>query len=202
MIKPLKFIHITKTGGTSIEDCALQKETLFGRFHPEYRVSALHHVTAHHHYFFPLIQNHVKEKYDWFAIVRNPYDRMLSEYHCKWGGGKWKHITHDPNTSTVYEMNEYIQMRILNRSKMGGHYAEQYKYLDNSEHIQIHVLKFETLAEEFDLLMKRYHMNIILDVHNNKNEKRFTVSDLSKETISLINTVYEPDFRLFGYEMK
>ena len=28
----------------------------------------------------------LQQKYDWFMVVRNPYDRILSEFYCKWGG--------------------------------------------------------------------------------------------------------------------
>lgn len=34
--KELKFIHITKTAGTSIEDVAFKKNILYGRYHQEY----------------------------------------------------------------------------------------------------------------------------------------------------------------------
>ena len=30
----------------------------------------------------------LKTKYDWFTVVRNPYERVISEFYCKWGWGK------------------------------------------------------------------------------------------------------------------
>ena len=35
-MKPLKFIHITKTAGTTIENLGLKKNIKWGRFHKEY----------------------------------------------------------------------------------------------------------------------------------------------------------------------
>jgi hypothetical protein len=201
MNKSLKFIHITKTGGTSIEDCAISKQIQFGRFHHEYASSKMKTFSGKYHMYFPMVSTNVKNKYDWFMVVRDPYDRIISECHCKWGGGNWKQIKHDSKRCSADQMNKYIQMRIRTRTPHGYHYSEQYKYLDDSLDIQIHVLKFENLKEEFDALMEKYNIDVQLDVHHNQNNKRFSVKDFSKETIDLINVVYEPDFRLFGYKM-
>ena len=35
-MKQLKFIHITKCAGTSIEDIGIENNILWGRFHTEY----------------------------------------------------------------------------------------------------------------------------------------------------------------------
>ena len=78
--KELKFIHITKNAGTYIEDTAKKSNILFGKHHKEYGnikngISPWHHI-------FPNVNKNVKNNYDWFMVVRNPYDRILSEYYC------------------------------------------------------------------------------------------------------------------------
>jgi len=201
MTRQLKFIHITKTGGTSIEDCAIKHGVRFGRFHVKYRSVVYPHGGPQYHSFFPDIPESMRTQNDWFMVVRNPYDRILSEYHCEWGGSDKYGFKNNSQNSSVDRMNQYIQACILNRAPMGEHYSEQYKYLDPSENVKVHVLKFENLRKEFDALMVQYNLNITLNVHHNKNAKRFSVSDFSKTTIELINAIYEPDFRLFGYEM-
>ena len=78
-LKELKFIHITKTGGTTIEEIGKENNINWGRFHKEYKI-----------WHQPLIEiNNFKiQKYDWFMIVRNPYDRIISELHCNYGNNK------------------------------------------------------------------------------------------------------------------
>jgi len=76
MNKELKFIHITKCAGTFIEDLGYENDILWGKFHEEY---------GFWHSIFIDRDKKLKEKYDWFMIVRNPYTRILSEYYCKWG---------------------------------------------------------------------------------------------------------------------
>jgi hypothetical protein len=199
MEKSLKFIHITKTGGTSIEDCAIKKNVRFGRFHAKYYTPDKR--GAQHHTFFHYLPESIQTKFDWFAVVRNPYDRILSEYHCKWGGGYDYGIKNNYDNKCATKMNKYIQNAIINRLSKGGHYSEQYKYFDKPSNVKIHILKFENLKDEFNDLMQQYNMDIQLNKHHNKTTKRFSVSDFSKQTIEMINTIYEPDFRLFGYDM-
>jgi len=192
MSKPLKFIHITKTAGTSIEDAGRKKGIQWGRHHREY---------GYWHTIFPNIKKSVIDSYDWFMVVRNPYDRILSEYHCRWGGvGASRHIRH-----TKEEMNRYLINKITNVKNMtsarisGNHYTEQFRYLHPT--VSIHVLKFENLSEEFSNLMSLYTIEGITLPHSNANAKKFRVSDFSKELIDLINEVYAKDFELFGFTM-
>ena len=187
--KALKFIHITKTAGTSIEDCAKKKGILFGRFHKEY---------GFWHHYFTNKPRWLKLKYDWFTVVMNPYERIISEYHCKDGG-----IGHaDPNHS-VAQFNSYVRNKIMHREPWGHHYAVQHRYIDANPNVRIHVIKFENVKEDFDKLMRTYHLDVTLDVVANKpSSKIFHVSDLSEKTVRLINEVYAEDFRKFGYQIK
>jgi hypothetical protein len=189
-MKPLKFIHITKTAGTSIEDEAFNCGIHWGRYHGEY---------GPWHGFFPNKNIKLKNTYDWFTVVRNPYDRIVSEYHCYWGGIGNSDIKH-----TKEQFNKFIMNKIKNRVGYGDHYSEQYKYIDTVNDNTIHILHYENLKEEFVNLMKRYNLPPRLNMYKNVSNvnKKFTIDDLSKECIELINTVYKKDFELFDYEMK
>jgi hypothetical protein len=221
-MKELKFIHITKTGGTSIEDIGDTINIKWGRNHKEY---------GYWHYYFPKKPYTIKIKYDWFVVVRNPYERILSEYFCKWGGigdmikfinlnvsldnnntiklcekfseiHKLSFTIEDINAVLTKEfMNKFLFEKIKKRNRLGDHYAEQYKYLDNNKDIIIHVLKFENLKNDFDNLMNIYNINLTLDIVNNKSpNKIFTINDFSDELIKLINDIYHKDFEMFNYE--
>jgi hypothetical protein len=199
--KELKFIHITKCAGSYIEELGKKNNIMWGQYHKEY---------GFWHNFFPNINNEIKNKYDWFMVVRNPYTRILSEYYCEWGGIGKKNINH-----TEEEMNNYLINKIKKEKKEKkekepgyGHYLEQYKYLDDE--INIHIIKFENLIEELTNLFKEYNINIKLEekkintkeMNSYDNEIKFTLKDFSKELIDLINNVYDKDFELFNYQKK
>ena len=191
--KELKFIHITKNAGTYIEDTAKKSNINFGRFHEEYgsknEISFWHRI-------FPSVDPKIKKKYDWFMVVRNPYDRILSEYYCPWVDMSNKKYTNQ-------EINNFLIDKIKNRSKEGDHFTEQYKYLDNTTFIKI--IKFENLIPELKQLYKQYNLNIDLPnkkINSGRDKKIFTSNDFNEELIELINFVYAKDFELFGYPKK
>jgi len=189
-MKELKFIHITKCCGTTIENIGKENNILWGRFH--------HKEYGWWHEIFSNKSDKLKQKYDWFMVVRNPYERLISEFYCIWGGlGRRKNINHTDEK----EFNGYIKTKILNREKRRGHhYTEQYKYLD--ENINIHILHFENIELEFNKLMEKYKLDIKLNRRDNsaKNVKKFTVKSFTPELIELINKVYHEDFIKFGYD--
>lgn len=49
--------------------------------------------------------------------------------------------------------------------------------------------------------MKSRGYPILLNKYVNQSKNKLTIYDLRKETIDLINRVYEQDFITFGYEM-
>ena len=187
--KPLKFVHITKCAGTSIEDAGKNNNIEWGRFHKEY---------GFWHKCFIYIDVKIIEKYVWFVVVRNPYDRIVSEYFCNWSGIGRR--TEKCNL-TKDEINKYLIGRINSRNPTGDHYTEQYKYIN--PRAKMYVLKFENLEAEFNNLMTKYSLeHIKLEKKNAKkpNISNFFVSDFSIELIKLINNVYDIDFKLFGYK--
>lgn len=191
MSKSLKFIHITKCAGTFIEDVGKYHNINWGRFDTEY---------GYWHDIFSLKPQSLKNKYDWFMIIRNPYDRILSEYYCEWGGIGKKNITH-----TKEQFNQFLIYKIRNRSLSGDHYTEQYKYLDKN--VPINIIRFENLNAELDLLFKKYNIPINVFEYRKQNtrqsknkELKFTKDDFSKELISTINDIYDKDFEEFNYE--
>jgi hypothetical protein len=193
-MKELKFIHITKCAGTFIEKIGKSKNINWGVDH--YRTGEY----GHWHEPFSQKEKSLKEKYDWFVIVRNPYTRILSEYYCQWGGiGRKTNVNHSKE-----EFNEFLINKI-NRKPV-HHYTEQYKYIDNESNINI--IKFENLNEELEILFKKYKLNIDLKEYKKENSKeeknneiKFTINDFNNRLINLINDVYKKDFELFGYEM-
>lgn len=187
-MKPLKFIHITKCAGTSIENLGKEKNINWGRFHKEY---------GFWHEIFPLKEENIKLKYDWFMVVRNPYERLISEFFCNFAGKENLEKIDDLNEN---DFNLIIKKRILNRCRKGNHYTEQHKYLD--ENIKVHIIYFENLEKEFNQLMNKYGINIKINKKDNacKIEKKFNINSFQPELIKLINRIYHLDFIKFGYK--
>lgn len=187
-MKPLKFIHITKCAGTSIENIGEKHNILWGRYDVEYS----NKEREGWHKCFPTIHPDIIEKYDWFMVVRNPYTRLASEF-------AWEQKVGWTWADNPLQANERLIQKIKKRSTYGNHYTEQSAYLHPTK--QIHILKFENLAPEFEELMKRYNMpDIHLDIHENTSQKQFGIHHFSKELIVLINEVYHMDFVNFQYE--
>ena len=143
-----------------------------------------------HEYFFRKPKE-LRDKYDWFMVCRNPYDYMISNYYqyCKWKGLT---ATNDPK-----HLNEIIQAQIQQPNAFGGFFSHQHKFLDATS--KIDVLRFESLEEDFDDLMKRYGIDAKLEHHNKTENKQLSRTDLFPETIRFIQTIFHDDFQTFGY---
>ena len=191
----LEFIHITKTAGTSIEDWGSKNNILWSyrkKYYFENRKQySLHHVSKWHvpPQFF--LDNPYKNKKT-FTCVRNPYTRLISEYYCPWSGSK------NIEKHCKKEFNQWIVNLISKNNVVSGMPQHLYMPVD-------FIIKFESLQENFTKLIKSFNPSLNTTLpHSNKskyNFKKFSVNDLDKKTINLINTKYEKDFKLFDYKM-
>ena len=94
---------------------------------------------------------------------------------------------------------------------MPGHWGPQSAYLD-TETPGIHILKFENLTDEFNVLMQEYSVIgrrgglpvMSKDIDNHKNrmaKKHFGVDDFNNITLAMIHQLYRNDFTNFNYSM-
>jgi len=187
----LKFIHITKTGGTAIEDWGRQQGLLWGRFHAEYM--AMGEVGSPWHHVFRRLPPLVRRRYDWFMVVRNPLERVVSEYYCPWTG------TTTPDTDTEDAFNSFVQSSVDgSRMLQPGSFRAMSEYLDPSS-VQ-HILRFETLTSDLKRLLPQYGIHFERLPHRNKAvSRKFNTSHLHPKTLRMIAERYAADFKNFNY---
>jgi hypothetical protein len=240
----LNFMHIPKTGGSSVVeagiraginwgDCLFQR-TWPGRtcpYKPRYgnwpKVDydkTLNRVWWHIPLqFFPQTWANPYKGFDLFAIIRNPYDRMVSEfyYHCKVLPQDCKGLdpTHRPGFSAKILNGQTQQaLKKIFLAKYGGpdyfhrwgHYIPQYDFFvgpRGQRYVQ-HLLHTEYLEEEFNLLMEAYQYDVTLPQHqvksrtdNHHDSDSMDVRNFTVATLKMIEVVYEQDFLLGGYPM-
>ena len=198
--KKLKYIHITKCAGTTIENTALEKNIKWGRFDTDYKEN-IDETWWHFPFYYKSFK--LKNNYNWFVVVRNPYDRIISEFYCKFSRARIKNkkIYDIDYIKSDYQFNHFIRKIInyKNKNNLEWHYEKQYLYLSND--CNIHILKFENLNNDFNKLMKKYNIDLKLDkIHNKYNgEKKFTIKSFDRDTLNLINSFYHYDFLYFNY---
>jgi hypothetical protein len=201
----LLFIHIPKTGGTSLEkyfsdkyNISLNRDSLYSHSVKEFvnfnNISFQHQTysTLYNHKDFFKINFTSDIKI--IAIVRYPYERIISDLFY------FKLINIQSKPDEVLK-NILMFLNKDNIEKYDNHPIPQYKYVtnENGELIkEIHILNNEYLnSDMYDLGYNDFNQ---FCMKNNKNVNYFNY--LNNDSIRLINQYYEKDFLLFGYKMK
>jgi len=186
----LLFIHIPKTGGTSLETYFSEKfgpPSLYGFLdgstqirHAVHIKHSLQHLTMReirvYNHYFKIVNPFV------VTIVRNPYERIMSELFYR---GK---VKPDDTPDKVYKM-----LRWLVSANIDNHTSPQHTYIEGP----LIVLHTETLEKDMhDIGFTDFHVVV------NQNENKVHYYDyLNKDSIRFINWYYREDFERFGYTM-
>jgi len=229
--KKLEFIHITKTGGSAIEAVAAKEGTIWGACHykevpnvgcnnpdwtkPKKRrfdlmPTGVRYIGEPWHAPAQWLNPNNMEDTDTFVVIRDPYDRIISEYYCSSFGYKEEN-PEDPKVFNTWLGEQLEVIRIA--QKVPGHMLPQryFVYDQSGKRIVTHILRYETLKTDFDALMEYYKLPMRMPDKNaetvryvgttNESTKRMTRNDISPENIMKINQVYAHDFKFFNYPM-
>ena len=193
------FIHIPKTGGTVIENQLKKKfeQTLYSGKTNNLLPKPYNNISLQHQYYTTLYKyrnllNINFKNIKIFTIVRNPYDRIISDLF--W----YRLIRKDFTAEQVYKIikNDYIGKNFDN------HNRPQYKFITDKNFKlfkNVKLFKTETLNQDNQKLNDYLGIKINIKKNNiNKDYSRY----LNKDSIDLINYYYKYDFKLFNYQMK
>ena len=185
----LKFIHIPKTGGTSIENAAKKNNLLWGKFDTSLKSSknnkAWHCPQKIPHYC--------------FCVIRNPFDRFISQFYHE----------NEIKDYNKEKLNNFIEVKIPqiqnNMNIDGNHFLPQYKFYKKCDIM----ISFDNLQNNLNKLMKMFHLRpLILDKlpggkrqqrkRNKIQINRLIHLDINEKNRSLIKEIYNLDFKLYN----
>ena len=198
------FIHIPKTGGSSLEcyfsskfNIKLNNISLYLFMDNETKIknniiinTSLQHLTYKQIIEYKTVFNINFDNIKIITIVRNPYERIISDLF-------WlKKINVN---STKEEVFNIIQPYLLSND-YDNHNIPQYVFItdDNKELISdINILHTETLTDD---MIRLGYKDFNLYINVNENKKVDYYNYLNNESIKIINDFYHYDFILFDYD--
>lgn len=188
------FVHVPKTGGSSIRRAFARKDSTAIRFDHgtavEYRKE---------------LGKEVYESYFSFGFVRNPFDRMVSLYTQP--RGKWDSLTPEHRAALTMPFKVWVKYLLgnfsgKNKLKRKGIYRSQADFLTDGHGkiIVDRVCKFENIEREWRYVRAKLGMaHIGLPWIARSPDRDPYKSYYDRETRNMVMELHGRDCELFGY---
>jgi hypothetical protein len=194
------FVHIPKTGGQSIEHVFIAESGLTWdtraplllrrKTKEEKGPNRLAHLFAREYVPFGYVTPEDFAASFKFAVVRNPYDRAISEYRYK--------IVDKPAARDL-TFRDYVAS--LETGKLTRHDVPQSDFVlgESGAMMVDQVLRFENLAEDFADVSRRIFGRAIDLPYVNKSTGAVPADGADAGLRKMLHRFYERDFDLFKY---
>jgi REP element-mobilizing transposase RayT len=206
--KKIIFIHIPKTGGTSIS------KMLFGNTHYSHQhllgpvINVKGKPRRASHCTFEEIQSILQfniEEFDKITCVRNPYDRIKSEYYFLKKNnvihpalGDVKKLTFKDFLIKLEKEFETLEKKCYNiwSEDYFIHFLPQIEFLRvGKEIIDTKIFRFEKFEEVEKYFNNKVHLN-----YNPLNRIKDYKKEYDEEMVEIVQKLYKEDLEYFGYE--
>jgi hypothetical protein len=189
------FVHIPKTGGQTITKLLANPSMLFhtgvedGIEYAHMTASQLRNIVPDYNTLFK------------FAFVRNPWDRLVSEYYYRIaGGGVFPYLDKRPKSFA-----EYVRMVAkLNICSMQhacvNHICPQREFVyDGSDLIVDCVERYEDYEAGVRRIMQRLGVEFVELPHINSTRHNHYTDYYPKKLRDIVSWLYADDIKTFGY---
>ncbi len=212
--KKLLFIHIPKTGGTSIEHffgMTRPENFHFARWDRDQHdfVNKHKHLNDSHrlyyepqHYPVNVLKDIIKDydEYFKFAFVRNPYTRLLSEYYWQKQQTLKYNYDFDPNDFHDWCLSFLADINSSHKESQSGFIDDSIDFIGKYEFFDH---DFERLQSAIAAHKKEFiaSQNAVLPKINTTGiDKEALIARIFSETREAIYQTYKEDFIQFGYD--
>jgi hypothetical protein len=192
------FVHIQKTGGTSITNSLYKVEGSENKNNP--------------HSFLKTIDQNLFNEYFKFCFVRNPWDRLISWYNMmiqkKIHNDFSKYLLENSNTfSEFLDLTDIIMENNPGEINRGLPYPKsigfnQLDYIsdDNGKILVDFVGKFENLEEDYRKICEKIGIKLELSHENRFPHNPYREYYKKEKDIEKVYLMYKRDIDFFGYE--
>jgi hypothetical protein len=195
----LFFIHIPKTAGSSIETVLGMKED--SCFYSTDRFKDVFKTSPQHLTYTQIASIFNTRMFDFFTVVRNPYDRLVSEYKYILSGKNiywepYKIQDFDLFVETVFNLPASCIFDLFD-----NHFASQSSYLTEAE-ANIKIFKYENLEKLRLWLSSKTGSDVKLPHEKNSKKMHYSFYYKYKRTIDMVSELYSEDLKNFNYSFE
>jgi len=183
------FIHIPKTGGSSVE-AALQDPScdwLANQWDKRVPHTTLNHLTLQEMIDYGFLDIETASTYFKFCFVRNPWDRAVSE------------VCYLPQVFAGENVPEKLE-NLLTYEKYGNHVRPQIDFIDNSHNLEVDFIgRFERLEEDLNFIWSILGVSQKPIPHNLKTNHEPYWTYYNEGLCRRMSEKYEQDILRFDY---
>ena len=177
--RKLIFVHIARTGGTSIETALVGKD--WWLIDPQTKHNSAKNVRT-------IYGEDIWNEYTKFSVVRNPWDRIVSMWSTNW----WHQAS---------ELDEFCSFEFFLQN-MKPHPHEKYDtlfYYKILNEEMNYILRFETLQNNFTTMLNNIGSKDIRLPHVEKRQHEHYIDIYNEKEKQIVSDLFHLDISMFGY---